>query len=162
MNLRTIAIYTEPDAASIHVHLADEAVLLSGTASKAYIDGYVALIGYRPSAVLLTACSDQIVDIAKKHNVDAIIPGYGFLSENSDFARAVTAAGMVFAGPSPESIEAFGLKHTARELATKAGVPIVPGTKELVQSEDDAVQASKELGFPVFITHILSLCRGRC
>ncbi|KAJ9293813.1 hypothetical protein DTO271G3_7440 [Paecilomyces variotii] len=133
LNLRTIAIYTEPDAASIHVHLADEAVLLSGTPSKAYIDG------------------DQIVDIAKKHNVDAIIPGYGFLSENSDFARAVTAAGMVFAGPPPESIEAFGLKHTARELATKAGVPIVPGTKELVQSEDDAVQASKELGFPVML-----------
>lgn len=89
------------------------------------------------------------MEIAKKYNVDAIIPGYGFLSENSDFARAVTAAGMVFVGPSPESIEAFGLKHTARELATKAGVPIVPGTKDLVQSEDDAVEASKKLGFPV-------------
>jgi len=81
--------------------------------------------------------------------VDAIIPGYGFLSENADFARAVTGAGMVFVGPSPESIEAFGLKHTARELATKAGVPIVPGTTDLVQSEDEAVQAAKNLGFPV-------------
>lgn len=81
--------------------------------------------------------------------MDAIIPGYGFLSENSDFARAVAAAGMVFAGPSPESIEAFGLKHTARDLATKAGVPIVPGSQGLVTSEDEAVTISKNLGFPV-------------
>lgn len=81
---------------------------------------------------------DQIIEIAKRNNVNAIVPGYGFLSENADFARAATAAGIVFAGPSPESIEAFGLKHTARGLATKAGVPIVPGSQGLVQSEDEA------------------------
>lgn len=63
---------------------------------------------------------------------------------------------MVFAGPSPESIEAFGLKHTARELATKAGVPIVPGTNDLVKSEDEAVEAAKNLGFPVLTQQILS------
>ncbi|KAL4934449.1 bifunctional urea carboxylase/allophanate hydrolase [Aspergillus undulatus] len=133
LSIRTIAVYTEPDAASSHVHIADEAILLSGAPSKAYIDG------------------DQIIKIAKRKHVDAIIPGYGFLSENSDFARAVASAGMVFVGPSPESIEAFGLKHTARELATKAGVPIVPGSQGLVTSEDEAVTVSQSLGFPVML-----------
>ncbi|KAL3492871.1 allophanate hydrolase subunit 2-domain-containing protein [Aspergillus germanicus] len=133
LNIRTIAVYTEPDAASTHVHLADEAILLTGSPSKAYIDG------------------DQIIEIAKQKHVDAIIPGYGFLSENSDFARAVASAGMAFAGPSPESIEAFGLKHTARELATKAGVPIVPGSQGLVTSEEEAVTIAQSLGFPVML-----------
>lgn len=76
------------------------------------------------------------------------------MSENADFSRAATAAGIVFAGPSPESIEAFGLKHTARGLATKAGVPIVPGSQGLVQSEDEAVKLSKDLGFPVCQIHV--------
>ncbi|GAB1208698.1 hypothetical protein APSETT445_007449 [Aspergillus pseudonomiae] len=121
------------DAASAHVQLADEAFLLDGPPSKAYIDG------------------DQIIELAKRNHVDAIIPGYGFLSENADFARAIAEAGMVFAGPSPECIEAFGLKHTARDLATKAGVPIVPGSTGLVTSEDDAVKVARELGFPVML-----------
>ena len=81
----------------------------------------------------------------------AIIPGYGFLSENADFARSVAAAGMVFVGPSPESIESFGLKHTARELAVAAGVPIVPGTKQLIHSEDEAISESERIGFPVML-----------
>ncbi|KKK15430.1 hypothetical protein ARAM_006433, partial [Aspergillus rambellii] len=133
LKLRTVVIYSEPDCASTHVHLADEAVLLSGPPPQVYVDG------------------DQIIEIAKKNNVDAIIPGYGFLSENADFARAVTHAGLVFVGPSPESIEAFGLKHTARELATRAGVPIVPGSKGLVASEIEAVEVAKSLGFPVML-----------
>ena len=83
--------------------------------------------------------------------MNAIIPGYGFLSENADFARSVAEAGMVFVGPSPESIESFGLKHTARELAVKAGVPIVPGTEQLLQSQDEAVAESERLGFPVML-----------
>ena len=83
--------------------------------------------------------------------MDAIIPGYGFLSENADFARAVAAAGMVWVGPSPESIESFGLKHTARDLATRAGVPIVPGSDGLIHGEDDAVKESERLGFPVML-----------
>ena len=102
------------------------------------------------------ACSDDIIsngiiDIAKDHNVDAVIPGYGFLSENAEFARDVAAAGMAWVGPSPESIESFGLKHTARDLATKAGVPIVPGSDGLIQNEQDAVQESEGLGFPVML-----------
>ncbi|KAL4975603.1 allophanate hydrolase subunit 2-domain-containing protein [Aspergillus desertorum] len=133
LNIRTIAVYTEPDAASTHVHLADGAVLLYGAPSKAYIDG------------------DQIIQIAKRKGANAIIPGYGFLSENSNFARDVASAGLVFVGPSPESIEAFEFKHTARELATKAGVPIVPGSQGSVTGEDEAVTVAKSLGFPVML-----------
>ncbi|KAI4171761.1 MAG: hypothetical protein LQ343_004012 [Gyalolechia ehrenbergii] len=93
----------------------------------------------------------NIIEIAKENNADAIIPGYGFLSENADFARAVATAGLIWVGPSPESIESFGLKHTARDLAVKAGVPIVPGTEGLISSEDDAVEESTRLGFPVML-----------
>ena len=94
---------------------------------------------------------DEIIKIAKDRGANAIIPGYGFLSENHEFARSVAAAGIVFVGPSPESIESFGLKHTARGLATNAGVPVVPGTKGLVQDEDEAVRESERLEFPVML-----------
>lgn len=131
LDIRTVAVYTGADAASAHVVAADEAVLLSGPDAKGYLDG------------------EQIVQIAKSKGADAVIPGYGFLSENTDFARQVADAGMVFVGPSPQCIDEFGIKHTARELAAKAKVPIVPGTKGLVESEDEAVKEAKELGFPV-------------
>src|ERR1700733_6216607 len=131
LNINTIAIYTEADASSAQVAAADEAILLTGPDSKAYLDG------------------EQIVEIAKAQKADCIIPGYGFLSENTEFAGQVAAAGMVFAGPSSECIEAFGIKHTARRLATKANVPVVPGTKGLVESEDEAVEEAKKMGFPV-------------
>ena len=94
---------------------------------------------------------DAIVNIAKDRGVNAIIPGYGFLSENSDFARATTDAGMAFVGPSPTCIDSFGLKHIARSLAETAGVPVVPGTKNLIPDEDDAVRESTRLGFPVML-----------
>ena len=94
---------------------------------------------------------NQIIEIAKARNVDAIIPGHGFLSENSEFAQLVQTAGMVWVGPSPDSIEAFGIKHVARELAEKAGVPIVPGTKGLVTSEEEALKECDQLGFPVML-----------
>lgn len=83
--------------------------------------------------------------------MDAIIPGYGFLSENAHFARIVGDAGIAWVGPSPESIEAFGIKHTARELAEKANVPIVPGTKGLVEDEEAAAKEAKRIGFPVML-----------
>ncbi|KAJ9610321.1 hypothetical protein H2200_005098 [Cladophialophora chaetospira] len=133
IGLRTISIYTGADAASAHVGAADEAVLLSGPDAKGYID------------------AEQIVEIAKTKGADAVIPGYGFLSENTDFARQVAEAGMVFVGPSSKCIEDFGIKHTARELAAKADVPIVPGTKGLVKSDDEAVEEAKKLGFPVML-----------
>lgn len=91
------------------------------------------------------------MQIAAERRVDAIIPGYGFLSENAHFARLVNDAGIVWVGPSPESIEAFGIKHTARELAEKANVPIVPGTKGLVENEDAATKEAERIGFPVML-----------
>ncbi|KAK5172580.1 uncharacterized protein LTR77_002700 [Saxophila tyrrhenica] len=131
LGIKTISIYTPADAASLHVSQADEAVLLPD--NNSYTDG------------------ETIIKIAKEKNADAIIPGYGFLSENADFARAVGEAGLAWVGPSPESIEAFGIKHVARELAEKAGVPIVPGTKGLVTSEEDALEESQKLGYPVML-----------
>ena len=80
-----------------------------------------------------------------------MIPGYGFLSENSAFAKSVSDAGMVWVGPVPASIDSFGIKHTARELADKAGVPIVPGSTGLIENEDDAVKQAEKLGFPVML-----------
>ncbi|KAK4949830.1 hypothetical protein LTR10_011672 [Elasticomyces elasticus] len=133
LGIRTISIYTGADAASAHVAAADEAVLLSGPDSKGYIDG------------------EQIVEIAKSKGANAVIPGYGFLSENTDFARQVMDAGMVFVGPGPKCIEDFGIKHTARALASKANVPIVPGTQGLMNSEEEAVEEATKLGFPVML-----------
>ena len=92
--------------------------------------------------------SDDILDICRTHHVDAVIPGYGFLSENTDFAKQVTDAGMIFVGPSPDSISEMGLKHRARELAISLDVPVVPGT-ELLTTVDDALAAGERLGFPV-------------
>ncbi|KAM4056328.1 carboxyltransferase domain-containing protein [Hirsutella rhossiliensis] len=133
LSIRTLAVYTEPDSFSKHVVEADEAFLLRGGARTAYLDGA------------------QIIAIAKDNGVQAVLPGYGFLSENADFAQAVAAAGLVFAGPSAEAIRAFGLKHIARELAIQAGVPVVPGSNGLLASEDAAVSAAAALGYPVML-----------
>lgn len=133
LNIKTIAIYSEADAASQHVRDADEAYLLPGSNATAYTE------------------EESILHIAAETGVDAIIPGYGFLSENAHFARLVGDAGIAWVGPSPESIEAFGIKHTARALAEKANVPIVPGTKGLVENENVAVEEAKRIGFPVML-----------
>lgn len=112
-------------------------------------------MGMRISVVITSAladlCRDQIIQVAKVNGAQAIIPGYGFLSENTNFARSASAAGLVFVGPSPEAIESFGLKHTARELAVAAGVPVVPGTQGLLEDEDAAVAAATRLGYPVML-----------
>lgn len=133
LGIRSIAIYTEADAASTHVLDADHSVLLPGGHAKGYLDG------------------ETIIDVAKRYDADAIIPGYGFLSENASFARSVSDAGIAWVGPSPSSIESFGIKHTARELAAKAGVPIVPGSKGLIENEEEAVNEAERLGFPVML-----------
>ncbi|ORY55683.1 putative urea amidolyase [Pseudomassariella vexata] len=133
LGIRTIAIYTEPDSAAQHVAQSDEAHLLEGDATLAYLDG------------------DQIIAIAKATGAQAIIPGYGFLSENMSFARDVASNGILFVGPDPGSIECFGLKHRARDLAVSAGVPVVPGTEGLLGSEEEAIQAAGGLGYPVML-----------
>ncbi|OCL07975.1 pyruvate carboxylase subunit A [Glonium stellatum] len=121
------------NVASQHVRFADKAILLPGSNATAYIE------------------ENDIIEIAKQEKADAIIPGYGFLSENAHFARLVKESGLGWVGPSPEIIETFGVKHIARVHAQKAKVPIVPGTDGLVQSEEMAVQAAEEIGFPVML-----------
>jgi urea carboxylase len=133
LGVKTIAIYSEADAASQHVRDADEAVLLPGSNATAYTD------------------EAAVLRIAKERGAQAIIPGYGFLSENAHFARLVGDAGLIWVGPSPDAIDAFGVKHTARGLAEKAHVPIVPGTKGLVENEEVATKEAERIGFPVML-----------
>lgn len=133
MGIRSISVYADPDHGSPHVALADKAVRLPGvSAAETYLRG------------------DLIIAAAKAEGAEAIIPGYGFLSENTDFAEACAAAGIVFIGPTPEQIRQFGLKHTSREIALRAGVPLVPGTG-LLASLEVALKAADEIGYPVML-----------
>ncbi|KAI1848467.1 hypothetical protein JX266_005773 [Neoarthrinium moseri] len=133
LGVRTVAIYTDADAESQHVLAADEASMLEGDASSAYLDG------------------KQIIAIAKASGAQAIIPGYGFLSENAEFVRMVAAAGLTFVGPSADAIESMGLKHTARELAVAVSVPVIPGSRGLLSTADVALAEAQNLGFPVML-----------
>ncbi|WP_421936564.1 carboxyl transferase domain-containing protein [Phenylobacterium sp.] len=110
MGLSTVAVFSEDDAASLHIRKTDEAVALKGSGPAAYLD------------------IDQVVAVAKAAGADAVHPGYGFLSENAAFARACAAAGLTFVGPSPETLELFGDKGRARALAQQCGVPVLSGT----------------------------------
>jgi len=120
MGIATVAIFSEDDAQSLHTRKADKAVGLSGSGVAAYLDGA------------------QIVAAAKEAGCDAIHPGYGFLSENGDFARACAAAGIVFVGPSPETLDLFGDKTKARALAEKTKVPVLRGTAGDISLEEAA------------------------
>ena len=134
MGIRTIAVYSEVDAALPFVAEADEAVLI-GPASPAE--------SYRNADAVLLA--------AKTTGAQAIHPGYGFLSENADFARQVVGAGLVWVGPAAEAITAMGDKIAARNLMAAAGVPVAPGTQDPVTSVADAAEAAAEIGYPVMI-----------
>ena len=134
MGLRTIAVYSDVDAGLPFVSEADEAVLL-GPANPAE--------SYRNAAAVLAA--------AKATGAAAVHPGYGFLSENAEFARQVVQAGLVWVGPSPAAIAAMGDKIAARNLMAAAGVPVAPGTQDPVASAAAAVQAAADIGYPVMI-----------
>jgi urea carboxylase len=133
MGIRSVAVYSEADAHAPHVRDADEAVLLGpAPAAESYLRG------------------DRILAAAKNTGAEAIHPGYGFLSENAEFATACEAAGVRFIGPTPEQIRRFGLKHLAREIAVAEGVPLLPGT-ELLASIDAARTAAADIGYPVML-----------
>ena len=132
--LTSVAVYAEPDRDALHVKLADEAVALGGeTAADSYL-----VIG-------------KILDAAERAGADAVHPGYGFLSENADFARAVTDAGLVWIGPPAEAIDRLGDKVSARQLATKVGAPLAPGTTSPVTGTEEVVAFADEFGLPVAI-----------
>ncbi|AFN64133.2 Probable bifunctional protein acetyl-/propionyl-CoA carboxylase (alpha chain) AccA3 [Mycobacteroides abscessus] len=132
--LGSVAIYADPDADAPHVHLADEAFGIGGnTAAESYLD------------------FGKILEAAEKSGANAIHPGYGFLSENADFAQAVIDAGLIWIGPSPQSIRDLGDKVTARHIAARAQAPLVPGTPDPVKDADEVVAFAKEHGLPIAI-----------
>lgn len=132
--IASVAVYAEPDRDALHVRMADEAFALGGTTAA---DSYLVM--------------EKILDAAKRSGADAIHPGYGFLSENADFAQKVIDAGLTWIGPSPASIAALGDKVQARHIAEKVGAPLVPGTKNPVESTQEVLDFADEFGLPLAI-----------
>lgn len=135
LGIRTVAIYSEQDNVSLHRFKADESYLVG--AGKGPIEAYLDI--------------ENIIEIAKRNDIDAIHPGYGFLSENAEFARRCQEEGIIFIGPSPELIEKFGDKVEARNLAIQTGIPVIPGTPEPIESFQEALLFAKEHGYPIII-----------
>jgi len=134
LGIGTVAVYSEADRGSLHVAAADEAYLIGpGPAAESYLN------------------QERLLETAKRAGADAVHPGYGFLAENADFARACQAAGLVWIGPPPEAIDVMGSKTAARETMRAAGVPIVPGTTAPVESAEDVRRLGDELGWPIAI-----------
>src|SRR3954469_4303613 len=135
MGIASVGVYSELDRDALHVQRADEAYLLGGpTAAESYLK------------------IEKIIEVCKESGAEAVHPGYGFLAENAAFARACDEAGIVFIGPPASAIDAMGSKTKARELLQAAGVPIVPGTTEAVDTLEDALRIAKdEIGFPVAV-----------
>lgn len=134
LNIRSIAVFSDADRGALHVRMADEAEHIGPAQST---ESYLRV--------------DRIIDAAKKHGAEAIHPGYGFLSENADFAEACVQAGVVFIGPSPESIRRLGSKTAARILAKGAGAPVVPGSEEPATNLESARDLAREIGYPVLL-----------
>src|SRR5215467_5030378 len=132
MGIGSVAVYSEIDRDAPHVRAADEAFLIGpAVPAESYLD------------------IAKIIATAKEAGAEAIHPGYGFLAENAEFARACDEAGIVFIGPPPEAIEAMGSKTRAREIMAEAGVPIVPGSTEVAKDLEDAKRQAEEAGYPV-------------
>ncbi|MFZ9912308.1 MAG: acetyl/propionyl/methylcrotonyl-CoA carboxylase subunit alpha [Ilumatobacteraceae bacterium] len=134
MGIATVAVYSELDRNALHVRLADEAYALGGeTAAQSYLN------------------TDAILDVIRKSGADAVHPGYGFFSENADFAQAITDMGVAFIGPPPAAIVEMGDKVSSRKAALRGGAPIVPGTTEFVHTADEIIGFGAEHGWPVAI-----------
>ena len=134
LGIKTVAVYSDLDRDALHVRLADEAYALGGqTAAESYLN------------------TEAILDVIRRSKAEAVHPGYGFFSENTDFARAVTAEGVAFIGPPPEAIEVMGDKVSSRIAAQKAGVQGVPGTTEFLKSHEEVVEFGNTHGWPVAI-----------
>jgi acetyl-CoA/propionyl-CoA carboxylase biotin carboxyl carrier protein len=134
LGIGTVAVYSEADRGSLHVAVADEAYLIGpGPAAESYLS------------------QERLLETAARAAAEAVHPGYGFLAENADFARACQAAGFVWIGPPPEAIDVMGSKTTARETMRAAGVPIVPGTTAPVESAEDVCRLGEKLGWPIAI-----------
>src|SRR3954464_2462078 len=134
MAIRTVAVYSDADAGAKHVQACDEAVHIGGSAPK---DSYLRW--------------ERIIDAAKATGAEAIHPGYGFLSENEDFAQACADAGLVFIGPPPSAIKAMGLKAESKQLMEKAGVPLVPGYHGGNQDPAFLKHEADRIGYPALI-----------
>ena len=134
MDIASVAVFSEADRKSQHVRYATEAYFIGPSPSS---ESYLNI--------------DKILEVAKKSGADAIHPGYGFLSENAEFARRVNEAGIKFIGPSPEAILSMGDKVTARKIMMAAGVSVVPGTNENLESEEDIIRVASEIGYPLMI-----------
>ena len=134
LGLRTIAVYSEADANALHVRICDEAHA----------------IGPAPAAQSYLSI-DKLISVAKAANAECVHPGYGFLSENAEFAQACLDAGIAFVGPPPQAIRAMGLKDRAKALMEKAGVPVVPGYHGEMQEPKFLKQKAYEIGYPVLI-----------
>ncbi|MFD2998932.1 acetyl-CoA carboxylase biotin carboxylase subunit [Pontibacter toksunensis] len=134
MGIKTVAIYSEADRNALHVRFADEAVCVGGPkSSESYLRG------------------DYIIEVCQRLSVDAVHPGYGFLSENAGFASKVKEAGIIFIGPSPEAIELMGSKLAAKAAVAKYNIPMVPGTEEAIKDVAAAKGIAAEVGFPILI-----------
>jgi acetyl-CoA carboxylase, biotin carboxylase subunit len=134
LGIRTVAVYSEADRNSLHVRFADEAICIGPARStRSYLD------------------IPSVISAAEITNVEAIHPGYGFLSENADFAEVCEASRITFIGPRPDVIRTMGLKQLAREAMQSAGVPILPGSRGIVRSAEEAIGLAEQIGYPVII-----------
>lgn len=134
MNIPAVVVFSEADRASLHVRMADEAYPIGPAPSR---ESYLVI--------------DKILGVARTSGCDALHPGYGFLAENPNLARACAAAGVTFIGPSPEAMERLGSKTTARQLARDTGVPTVPGTLDPIERIDAAMEMARQIGFPIVL-----------
>ncbi|MBC8031041.1 MAG: acetyl-CoA carboxylase biotin carboxylase subunit [Pyrinomonadaceae bacterium] len=134
LGISPVAVYSEADAAAVHVGLSDEAVCIGPAAS---VHSYLSI--------------DRVIEAARTTGAQAVHPGYGFLAENADFAQAVADAGLTFIGPSPGAMRIMGSKTSARRAAVEAGVPIVPGTVEPLKSLAEAERTAQQFGYPVML-----------